>query len=238
MSLSLLWGTAVDQVRFALDNRSTTKLSDDKIKEWLVQSLNHICSPSVHMHPGLFSTVDTVLLAATNQYQLAGSRMIYVVLGVRNTDATYGYALEPKNRRWFRHRVQDILGRPSYYMHISDMGTLPNPVYNLLQIYPTPSTEYVGDTIQTEVYYRPSTGAADIGDLAMAPIEDIWDEAWVLGAIWRGWRDLNQPVFADRALVDYGAMVNEAKNRVEHEVVEDPRQFEFNFGRVPKYSRY
>ena len=74
-------------------------------------------------------------------------------------------------------------------------------------------------------YRKPPVDAASIADDEIPRIQDLWDEPWVLGAIWRGWRDLNQPVFADRSRDDFAAMVNEIKERFHQEMREDPREF-------------
>lgn len=226
----LLWGEAIAEVRRALDDRTVADLPRDTVENWLIKTYLHLTQPSVYMHPELFNVENVTLVAATNEYVLDPTplqpREIYLVIGVRNTKADQEYLLRPRNRRWFRQRQQAIEGRPNDYMHISTL-TVPN----VLRIYPTPSTEYVGDILEVEEYVEPYTVGLATDDDQAIPMQDQWHEPWVQGAIWRGWRELNQPVFADRALVDYAALVNEIKDRARIEGIEDPRTFDIDLAR-------
>jgi len=226
------WGQAVGQVRFALNQRSVADLPDDKIKEWLVQSIIHICNPEVHMHPLLYSQGDITLATGVSNYYFShvgdNTTSAYVVLGVRYIGSGQ-YALQPQSEWWFRQRDWSLEGRPSHYLHTSryslPFGAEPDRPENVLRIYHAPSAEYNGESLMVYFYRKPPVDAASIADDESPRIQDLWDEPWVLGAIWRGWRDLNQPVFADRSRDDFAAMVNEIKERFHQEMREDPREF-------------
>lgn len=222
------------EVRLDLDNRSVVDLPDGRVDRWLNWTLHHCTNPKVYMHPRLRVTENVTLVTATNQYILTGdtgTREVWMVMGVRNTQALVGQPLYPKSRKWFRRQVQDAPGRPSYYMHTSTPASL-----SVLQVYNSPSVEYNGQVLAVEEYCRHIPWIVN----AETVLDVMWDEVLIAGGIWRGWRAMNQPVFADRALVDYAALINEIREREGLEAIEDPRSFDLDIGGfgAPRYSSY
>ena len=139
------------QVRQDLDGRSVAALPNARVDQWLNWTLHHVSNPKVFMHPRLHVFENVTLVAGTNQYALGagGLREVWMVLGVRNTQALTGYPLKPKGRRWFRQRIQDIPGRPSYYMHTSTPAVL-----SVLQVYNAPDATHNGQILEVEEYCK------------------------------------------------------------------------------------
>jgi hypothetical protein len=217
-------------VRTALDNRSVAALSNETIWGWLNHTLTHVCHPKVYKHPNLEERELVTLLAATNSYNLATDTII--VVGVRNTTAVSGYRLHPQNKRWFRDRAQDVTGRPSHYLRYGSLATRV-----ILKVYPTPSAEYVGQVLEVQTYVYPTLFSDAAGDVASV-IAAEWDEVLELGAIWRGWRTLQNPVLSDRYKGDYAAMINEIAQIEDLEKQEDQREFELGNQRLYPTGRY
>lgn len=223
---------SIVEVRQDLDGRSIIALPDARIERWLKWTLDHVANPKVYMHPRLYITENVTLVTATSQYVLGtNDREIWLVIGVKNTQALTGYPLYPKNRKWFRRRIQDAPGRPSYYMHTSTAAAL-----NVLQLYNAPDATHNGQVLEVEEYVK----HVDWETAEYTVLDAMWDEVVVMGAIWRGWRSLNQPVFADRALADYASLINEIRERDGLEAIEDPRAFDLDVGGhgSPRYTQY
>jgi hypothetical protein len=218
-------------VRQDLDGRSVTALPDARVDTWLDATLIHVCNPNIYMHPRLFVFENVTLVTGDNDYNLGATREVLMVLGVRNTTADQGYSLYPKNRKWFRRQRQDAEGKPSYYMHYSDPTNV-----SILKVYNSPAAQYNGQILEVEEYCMHEDWAA--GEATV--LETMWDEVLVAGAVWRGWKSLNQPVFQDRALADYAALINEIRERDGMEIIEDPRSMDIDIGGfgAPRFNRY
>jgi hypothetical protein len=219
------------QVRQDLDGRSVVDLPDARVGVWLDATLNHVTNPKVYMHPRLYVTENVTLVTGTNEYVLgnAGTREVWLVIGVRNSTANQEYPLYPKGRKYFRRLQQSPQGRPSYYAHISDPTNL-----SILKVYNTPAIEYNGQILEVEEYCKHLTWTTD------HVLDAMWDEVLIAGGVWRGWKSLNQPVFQDRALSDYAALINEIREREGLEIIEDPRSFDVDPGGFgsPRYAQY
>lgn len=219
---NLSWGDAITGVRGELGGRAS--LTGAQIRGWLTAGLWHIAQPSVFRHPELYF-YDTVTLTAAGDYvipeTLVDLERIFFVGGVRNSTAGREYPLVAKDSRWFRERMRSVAGRPGYYQHYNTAGV------DTLGIYPLPSAEYVGETLEVKLYALPEL-ETEGGDVF--PFGAEWDEVMVAGGVWRGWRHLQQFAMAKEVRGDYAGLINDIREREGFEQEEDPKEWDISVG--------
>ena len=181
-----------DRVRYRLDQRTDTDdLPEEQVQQWINWAYEHVSMPNVYYHHELQST-QNITLTTDADYGLNDD-----VWGIYDvSDTTFGYFLEPRDIRYFDERpITD--GQPREFarwqrrIHVRG-----RPIVG----------SGVGDNVQIRYWLRPDP-LADPSDQTV--LHPVWDESIVVGAVWRAWRDLNQPDRAEIAREEFGLLVNE-----------------------------
>lgn len=201
-------------IRLGLDNR--TDLTASLYRGWLTWTHRQVGRPEVFEHEAL-RTSENITLTTAGQYTLTTG--VIAVRGVRNS--TQGYRLDAVDQTWIDDRTTTT-GQPGYYHSSGELVLLATtqPI-RTLQIYPTPSTEFVGDTLAVREIMQASSFSAGS---QRSDLEDPWDEVLIQGAIWRAWRTLGNTIRADRALEDFVALINEIQETANTEALHDRRR--------------
>ena len=186
-------------LQFMLEARDD--ITNTELDRWLNWTYIQVSNPGIARHRALQSNFTIALVlnivsydisVAASTFHTAGIQDVVYIDGVNATDNTF-------TRRKLRGQ-QDIrtaearpfaTGPPTAY---SLQGEVGGAGLNLgLIINSQPSAAEVNNLLLVNTWRYPDilTVGADL--TVMTP---VWDEAIVVGAAWRGWRDLNQP---DRA---------------------------------------
>jgi hypothetical protein len=180
----------VERIRFKLDNRSTSDVTDEQIEDWLNDAYDHVCRPNIFRHRELQDTHDITLVANDRDYALASDHdFIYTVFNVDE-----GIGLHPRDLRQF-DRTTIVTGQPRFY---DTWGT--NLVINC-----NPDSASVDDVIRVRYWKTRDRLTSD----AATTIHERWDEVIIEGATWRGWKDLNNIDRADQSRDEFARMINE-----------------------------
>ena len=175
-------------------------IGNTELDRWLNWTYIQISNPGIARHRALQSNFTIALVlnqisydisVAASTFHTAGIQDVVYIDGVNITDNTF-------TRRKLRGR-QDIrtaearpfsTGPPTHY---SLQGEVGGAGLNLgLIINSQPSAAEVGNLLLVNTWRYPTI----LSGAATTVLTPVWDEVIVVGAAWRGWRDLNQP---DRA---------------------------------------
>lgn len=190
---TLLLSEMRDEVTEGLGNR--TELTAANYNRFINLSYLHISRPRIHPHYELRQSETIVLVAATRAYAYdtswRGTRSLY--------NSTLEYLLHPEDIQDQDARAVAIVDRPSHY-------TIEGVNIVLAQI---PSANAVGNNLVHRYWQRPILLAAD-GDVTL--ISPDWDEVIIAGALYRGWRRLNQFERMVEAREDYARLIREVQD--------------------------
>lgn len=196
---------------WALDNRSN--LTDTQLNRWINWSYLHVTQPHVHRHQPLQAEGPITLVLDQVQYDLPtllGYTLwgIYGIWYIEGTSAT-DYSLRRQRLRGsfdIRRTDEAALGqgRPTRYaIWGQTAGTSGGQVLNLDR---RPSATDAGRLLLVRGYRQPTTLTAD-GDVTV--LSPLWDEVIILGATWRGFRELGENARAEVARQNFGLLINE-----------------------------
>lgn len=199
--------------RWSLDNVGTNKVTDAQLTRWLNWSYQQVAMPKVHRHQALQASTGNAITLAVDQvvypltglgYRLWGIYSAHYIVGTDSaTYSTQRVRLTPEDIRWFDQGIYGT-GRPARYAIWggSDDG-------QTLHIDRRPTSTEAGHVLQVRGYRAPDALSAGADTTTLF---DGWDEVLVLGATWRGWRELNRPERAEMARGNFAAMIAEMQD--------------------------
>lgn len=200
--------------RWALDNR--TNVSDTQLSRWLNWTYYQVSQPHIHRHQSLQASgsVSLVLDQVTYDlptllgYTLWGLYGVWYVEGSSITDRTIR---RQRLRGSFDVRSTDEgslgQGRPTRYSLWGQTASAGGG--QVLNLDRRPSSADAGRVLLVRGYRTPATLVAD-GDLTV--LHPAWDEILILGATWRGFRELAENARAEVARANFGALIQEQQD--------------------------
>jgi hypothetical protein len=198
----------------------SSSLQQELVVRWLNFAYRHVSRPEVFPHLELF---DEEQFTMTTSGEYTFTNAVLAVRSVRNISATSPYKLNLVSQEWMDDRTQTA-GQPRYFHSTgrapATLGDYKNtPATRYIQIYPTPSSEFVGKTLEARTILEPVllADASSVTDL-----HEIWDEPIIAGAIWRGWLNIGNIPRADIAKEAYVQLVNEVMDQLSLEHTFDP----------------
>jgi hypothetical protein len=204
--------TIFDQTRAILGNRNATDLPNATLLPWTNWTLDQLASPRVYRHPELWDLTSQTLATADRLYTIdtAGSPVdtvaILSVVIVSSTDPAQRLRLRPVTLRdGFTDAGRITSGTPVQY-------SLYSPTE--IELYPTPSSTYsTWNLLIRRIKVPTSFTVAGIAT-EKSPLHRFFDEALVLGTVWRGWRHQKEVLRAEAAKAEFGQVVNEVTDRL------------------------
>lgn len=207
-------GEICDEVRLATGVGIEADWPDTRIQAALNWTIMHLSSPKVYRHKELEDERTIPLVAGTSTYLVniidnLRTRSLYNLAVVSPTDPTDRWPLHPLNER----KAHDMRGRyqaerPRWW---SMWGT------TQVELLPTPSTAYDGWNLSVRRLIVPVPINVATDASSTHPFADDWDEAVVLGTIWRTWRTKKDWKQAELCKAEFGQLVNEIKDRLQLE---------------------
>jgi hypothetical protein len=222
-----------DETRFWLGGRQSDDegMTDARVDLFLNWAYRHISRPTIFPHRELQSSTTFTFTTSDGDYAFVadiGLTAASNLVAIRDlVNESQGNRLEPRSIRQldeFRFDAAGSLieGRPELY---ALDGTT-------LYVYPAPSSSYNGDTVRLR-YWAEIAALASSG--AASTLATDWDEVIIQGAVWRGWKALNQPERAEIAKVEFGQLTNEVTDRLSLDV--EDRGWEFDVEMQPWQRR-
>lgn len=197
-----------DAARYALSEKRD--LTSTQLDRWLNWSYFHVAMPSVHRHQENRATHTYQLSEDVVEYDLSSSTLGKQNIGI--FDLTY-FADTNTNVDTRRRRLEGPVnvrrldersfpaGEPTRYARYGNTLILDN----------RPTSAMANHRLRLRYWHQPVKLVSG-SDTTIFPA--LWDEVIVLGARWRGWRELNQPDRAEIAKRDFSEMVNEIQETV------------------------
>lgn len=191
--------------QWALDNR--TNVSTAQLTRWLNWTYYQVSQPMVHRHQSLQANGMVPLTLDQVEYDLP-TILGYTLWGVYGVWYVEGASITDRTLR--RHRLRgsyDVRstddgslgqGRPTRYsMWGQTAGSGGGQVLNLDR---RPGTTEDTQVLLVRGYRTPAPLAADGTFTVLHP---LWDEVLILGATFRGFRELGERARAEASRVDY-----------------------------------
>jgi hypothetical protein len=150
-------------------------------------------------------TASTTLVESQSDYDVPSDYL--TTISLKNT--TNPRILVPKNASHYDQYLSTSDGEPKVYMRFGLK----------FYLYPSPSSDYAGDTLQIRYRSSPSTLSADD---AVFPVPDFCEEAVIVGAIYRLHRDLNEVERAKHAWIQYQGILKAVWNMRKQEFSHNP----------------
>jgi hypothetical protein len=195
-----------DALRYSLFNRAD--LSTTQLDRWLNWSYLHVCQPRVFRHRELMiDTANTITLSTgVMQYDITSTTLgmsvpfIYQILYIVGTDSA-DLALRRRKLRGGQDIRQFATATiPSAEpTHYALFGTD-------LWVYPKPSSTQNTHVIQLMGVREPTRLTNDDQPTV---VRESFDEVILLGARWRGWRELGRFDMAEIAKADFVALLGD-----------------------------
>lgn len=198
-------------LQWSLDNR--TNLTTTQLTRWLNWTYFQVSQPMVHRHQSLQANGSVTLVLDQVTYDLP-TTLGYTLWGVYGVWYIEGASITDRTLR--RHRLKgsfDVrstddgsigVGRPTRYsLWGQTAGTGGGQVLNLDR---RPSSADAGRVLLVRGYRTPTALSADGNTTVMHP---LWDEVIILGATWRGFRELGENARAEIAKANFGLLIQE-----------------------------
>ena len=174
---------------------SRTEIPDSDYNRYINQAYHHVSRPSVMPHYEIRQSQTIVLVTAQQAYALPtdwrGTRSVF--------NQTQEYRLDPEDVEDQDSRRVTNTSRPSQYV-IEGVN---------LVLSQAPDAGANGDVLVHRYWQRPPLLTAD-GDTTV--LNEDWDEVIQQGAIYRGWRRLNQHERMVEAREDYARLIREVQD--------------------------
>lgn len=192
-----------------LRGRADVGVSDTRMNRWINDGMDHVSHPSVHRHSQLKANVDVALVTGTNEYDISTTTTTFQITGIRSVThylattiaaTTTKRKLVPRGIRWFDERTITE-GPPAAFVVDED---------ETLIITGIPRSAESGQQIRIRCWREPTLLSSD-SDTTVLPRR--YDEAVLLAARWRAYRDLEMREAAELAKQDFAIMVNEFPDR-------------------------
>ncbi len=186
----------------------------DRLDRWINWAYRYICMPRVFRHTELQTTDVVTLVAGDNDYALDSAVAAVYSCFWQNSLATTKRKLTPNSQRRFDDRQDTNTGQPTEYAIWSAE----------LVLYPRPGPTQAGDTVTVRGWQRPILLVAG----AKTVIAPEWDEVIKVGAIAKGWDDLDEYNRAAVAYDRFGTLVNDITDRMKVEGEDTGSYVEFD----------
>jgi hypothetical protein len=200
--------------KWALDNRSN--ITDSQLERWINWSYVHISQPKVHRHQPLQAEGSVTLVLDEVQYDIP-TELGYALWGIYGVWYVEGSSITDRTLR--RQRLRggfDVRstdegslgqGRPTRYSVWGQTATSDGgQVINLDR---RPSAGDAGRVLLVRGYRTPTLLTDDTHTTVLNP---LWDEVIVVGATWRGFRELGENARAEVNRQSYGLLINEQQD--------------------------
>lgn len=202
-----------DEIRLHL-NKTETDWPDTVCQLPLNQSTLHIASPKVYRHKELEDIdVSTTLVADQSNYHtgtLSTQRTAYLdSLVVSDPDnVTDRWRLQPISEREGHLELgRREAGRPRWY----------TPKAGSVDLFPAPSDQYEDFILSVRRIVVPTLFDLTTTPNGYSQLHEMWDEAIILGAVWRCWRRLKEWQLAEVTKAETGQLINEIADRMKVE---------------------
>lgn len=204
--------TIFDQSRAILGNRNVADIPNATMLPWTNWALDQLSSPRVYRHPELWDLTSQTLVAATRLYTIDTAQAavdtvaVLSAVIVSSTDATQRIRLRPiRMRDGFAAAGRVTAGTPLEYSLYSATQ---------IELYPTPSSGYSAwNLLIRRIKVATQFTVAGIAT-EKSPLHRFFDEAIVMGTVWRGWRHLKETLRAEAAKAEFAQCVNEITDRL------------------------
>jgi len=206
-----------EALRWALDNR--TNVTDTQLTRWLNWSYEHVGQPTMHRHQALQAESANTVTLVTDQVaydipNLAGFTFwgLYGIWYVDGTDASDRSLRRFRLKGSFDVRSTDEAsqgtGRPTRYSVWGQTASTAaqGPIVNLDR---RPTTGENGKVLLVRGYRSPIR-LVDPTDITV--LHPLWDEAIILGATWRGFRELSENARSEVAKANFATVVGMAQD--------------------------
>ncbi len=212
-------------LRWSLDNNGT--LTDAQLKRWINWSYLHISQPNIHPHQSFQTQGELTLVTDQVTYPLTGFGFtLWGIYNVTYIAATTSAVTNRRRRlkgasdiRWLDYQFQRE-GEPSEYAVWGGSA-----VGGTLNINARPTTSQNGHILLVRGYRQPTSLVAND---SVTVLHDLWDECILIGARWRGWREINRPERAEIARVEFGMQINEIQNALKLDAQDWGGRFEID----------
>lgn len=206
-----------DATRWALDNKQN--ITTDQLDRWVNWSYLHVSMPRIHKHRSLQFAGSFPLVTDQVPYPLHTAFTPTVLWGIHSvvyingtSDSDYSLRRRRLRQTDIRFLDEQVLGQgePSEYtMYGGNFVAGGNPsAGQTLYLNHRPGTNENGKLLLVRGWRQPPILAA--GEETVLDV--MWDEAIVLGATWRGWRELGRPERAEPTRLAFGAMISEIQS--------------------------
>lgn len=201
-----------DATRWALDNKQN--LTKAQLDRWINWTYLHVSMPRIYKHRGLQFSQDATLVTDQVTYDLHTLFAPAVLWGIHSVVYVEGSASSDYSVRRRRLRQTDIRfvdeqvlgqGEPTEYA-IYGGGT--NGGHTLFMNH-RPGSNEAGNVVLIRGWQAP-TKLSLSSDTTV--LHELFDEAIVVGATWRGWRELARPERSEPARLNFGALMNEIQS--------------------------
>jgi hypothetical protein len=202
-----------DATRWGLDNRRD--LTATQLNRWINWSYLHICQPHIHRHQPLQTDSGDSVTLVTDQIEYDLDALLSLeFFGVYS--ATYIEGTSHSDYSVSRHRLHG--GGDVRWMDQQFLGTgRPNQYAiwggsaggQVLYIDRRPTSNENGNVLLIRGYRRPARLDTPTD---VTVLNEMWDEIIILGARWRGWRELNRLDRAGTAQLDFSAMLTQVQD--------------------------
>lgn len=210
-------------LRFQLDNRSD--LTSAQLQRWLNWAWKEITDPRRHRHSELQCILDVTTAGPAQFYDIeVGTTATQTIRSIHTVVFYPGNPISASVTR-YRLRQVDVRQLEDTNTTVATANPTRYAIWNntasgnlrriMLDSIPTAINHHI------LIYgYREPDNLSGAG--AASFLADAWDEAIVLGARWRGWRDLNQPDRSELAKNDYLGFIAELERERRAELEDRP----------------
>lgn len=200
-----------DEIRLALGSKPVADWPNTpNCERRLNESLMHLASPRVYRHRELEVEHTTALVTDQAAYtiDLGGVRTLSTVslVMVNPADPYDRWRIDPLRER----RAHELSGR------LTAQRPRAYSMWNTstLELLPAPSAQYNGWTLSLRRIAMPTLFDLTAAPNATSPLHEVWDEALILGAVWRSWRTLKEWKLAEATKAETGQLINEIADRM------------------------
>jgi len=210
-----------DEVRFRVRHIDPDEVPNTRVDLWIRLSYEHVAKPTNNHRE---------LQAITTFNLVQGDRDYRMITDLGSGDYLWMYDLQNlsalgEQRRLTRMtlRAQDeqdhtIQRRPLFYDVFYDSTA--NELVLFLDREPgTANGGGGGDSMVMRYWRRPPALVEHATNPATILLPD-WDEVIIEGAVWRGWKWIDEPKRAELAKIEFGQLINETADRLKGDLID------------------
>lgn len=204
-------------LQFILEQRDD--IGNTELDRWLNWTYIQISNPGVARHRALQDNFTIALVLNQISYDVSVTASTFHVAGIH--DVVYIDGANITDNTLTRRKLkgsQDIrtmetrpfsTGPPTRYSLQGELGGLG---LNLgLIINTQPSAAEVGNLLLVNCWRYPAV----LTGVATTVLSPVWDEVIIVGAAWRGWRDLNQPDRANEMKQQFAELTQAISSKID-----------------------